>query len=77
MGKEKGKEIDIEKMTIQEMSKLIKDNKILSPDGNALSDVKKFNQMFETDLDFIAEGAGSTVYLRPELHKPFLLTLKM
>ncbi len=51
--------------TSEEMDALIKENKILSPDGNELSQVKKFNMMFKTEIG--VSGTGDSVsYLRPE-----------
>ena len=48
-----------------ELTKLIRDNNIKSPDGNALSEVKSFNMMFRTTVGAV-ESADAVAYLRPE-----------
>lgn len=60
-----GSDVVVENMDIEEMAKFIKDNNILSPDGNALSEPKAFNQLFETHIGAVA-GEKSKVYLRGE-----------
>lgn len=57
--------ISVEDMKIDEMAKFIQENKILSPDGNELSDPKPFNLLFETGIGTVA-GEKSVVYLRGE-----------
>ncbi len=57
--------IDAEKMTLTEMDAKIKELKLKSPDGNALSDVRVFNMMLETNMGAVKETATRT-YLRPE-----------
>ena len=57
--------IDAEKMTIAEMDAKIKELGLKSPEGNALSDVRKFNLMLETKMGAVQETALTT-YLRPE-----------
>ena len=62
----KGKtEVDAESMSTEEMSKFIKENKILSPDGNELGEAKDFNLLFETEIGAVA-GKKDTAYLRGE-----------
>lgn len=54
-----------EAMSFAEMDKVIKDKSIKSPDGNALSEVRVFNMMFETNVGPITDDSSKT-YLRPE-----------
>lgn len=61
----KDKGHDVTGMSITNMTKLIRDNKITSPDGNALSDVRQFNMMFKTHVGPVADDE-SISYLRPE-----------
>ena len=70
------KDLDVEKMEIEEMNVFIKKNKILSPDGNEISDVKMFNQMFEASLDFLSEKTQRSVYLRPETAQAIFVNFK-
>ncbi|HTK03920.1 MAG TPA: glycine--tRNA ligase [Alphaproteobacteria bacterium] len=57
--------IIVEDMTMEEMDEFIKKNKILSPEGNELTEIKKFNQLFETAIGAVS-GEKSKVYLRGE-----------
>ena len=57
--------IDVRGMSAQAMDALIKEKKILSPDGNALGDVRQFNMMFKTNVGPSADD-DSITYLRPE-----------
>jgi glycyl-tRNA synthetase len=54
-----------EAMTMDEMTKVIREKNIKSPDGNDLSDVREFNMMFETSVGPI-QDENSKSYLRPE-----------
>ena len=47
------------------MGEFIKEHKILSPDGNKVSEPKAFNLLFESSIGTVAEDK-STVYLRGE-----------
>ncbi len=58
-------DIVVENMTIEEMASFIKNNAIQSPEGNEVTDPKKFNLLFETQLGVVT-GEKSTVYLRGE-----------
>jgi glycyl-tRNA synthetase len=62
---DKGSEIVVENMNLEEMSKFIKENKIMSPEGNALSEPKAFNLLFETFIGAVS-GEKSKAYLRGE-----------
>lgn len=55
----------IEDMKIDEMAAFIAEHKILSPDGNEISEPKTFNLLFETAIGSVS-GSKSTVYLRGE-----------
>lgn len=60
-----GSDVVVEDMNMEEMSAFIKENNIMSPDGNPLSEPKAFNQLFETHIGAVA-GEKSLVYLRGE-----------
>ena len=55
----------VDGLTLADMTKLIKDNDVKSPNGNALSDVRTFNMMFTTTVGPVADDK-SISYLRPE-----------
>lgn len=55
----------VENMKIEEMAVFIKEHKIISPDGNELTDPKSFNLLFESSIGVVA-GEKSKVYLRGE-----------
>jgi glycyl-tRNA synthetase len=55
----------VEDLSTEEMSQFIKDNKIVSPEGNQFSDLKSFNLLFETSIGAVS-GDKSKVYLRGE-----------
>jgi glycyl-tRNA synthetase len=66
--KKSGKEVQdiiIEDMKIDDMAQFIKDKKVLSPDGNEVTEPKTFNLLFETEIGSVA-GEKSKVYLRGE-----------
>jgi glycyl-tRNA synthetase len=52
-------------MSLEDMNALLKEKKILSPNGNPLGEVRQFNMMFQTNIG-ATEGEGSVAYLRPE-----------
>lgn len=54
-----------EAMTYDQMTQLIREKGIKSPDGNELSDVRVFNMMFETNVGPIHDEMSKS-YLRPE-----------
>ena len=70
---EKG--IDAKKMTIEEMSRVIKEKGIKSPEGNPLGDVRQFNMMFSTRAG-AAEDSSTVVYLRPETAQGMFVNFK-
>lgn len=58
-------ELDVARMSLQEMTEYIQTHKILSPDGNPVTDAKAFNLLFETAIGAVT-GEKSKVYLRGE-----------
>lgn len=61
----KDKGIEAEGLTNDEITKLIREHDIKSPDGNPLSDVRSFNMMFKTTVGPV-DTAEAVAYLRPE-----------
>lgn len=57
--------IDAEGLTNDDITKLIRENNVKSPDGNDLSDVRSFNMMFQTHVGPVSDET-SVAYLRPE-----------
>jgi len=55
----------VEDLNLDEMDEFIKEHKILSPDGNSVSQVKKFNLLFESAIGSVSDEK-SKVYLRGE-----------
>jgi glycyl-tRNA synthetase len=55
----------VEDMDLDEMAAFITKHKILSPDGNQLSEPKEFSLLFETEIGSVA-GEKTTVYMRGE-----------
>ncbi|MFZ3009626.1 MAG: glycine--tRNA ligase, partial [Candidatus Microsaccharimonas sp.] len=55
----------VDGLSLEQMSQLIKDNDVKSPNGNALSEVRTFNMMFKTTVGPIDDDT-SISYLRPE-----------
>lgn len=55
----------VENLTVDQMGAFIKEHKVLSPEGNPLTDPKVFNLLFETEIGSVA-GDKSKVYLRGE-----------
>jgi len=60
----------------EEMTQIIQDNKLKCPKcgGTDLTDVRKFNMMFSTQM--AKTGADSTAYLRPETAQAIFLEFK-
>ncbi len=61
--------------TAEEMQAIIDENKILSPDGNPLSNARKFNLLFKTEVGII-EGEGSQVFMRGEIAQGLFINFK-
>lgn len=55
----------VEAMKLEDMASFLKENKVKSPDGNEISEVKNFNLLFETSIGVIADESNK-VYLRGE-----------
>jgi glycyl-tRNA synthetase len=55
----------VDGLTLEDMTKLIKENSVKSPNGNELSEVRTFNMMFSTTVGPVADDK-SISYLRPE-----------
>ncbi|MBP7740802.1 glycine--tRNA ligase [Candidatus Woesebacteria bacterium] len=64
-GSDKWTSFSVETLSIEEMSGFIKDNNILSPEGNQVTEPKAFNLLFETEIGTIS-GDKAKVYLRGE-----------
>jgi glycyl-tRNA synthetase len=58
-------EVIVENLSLEQMGAFIRENKVLSPDGNALTEPKAFNLLFETAIGAVS-GEKSKVYLRGE-----------
>ena len=58
-------ELIVENFSVEEMAAFITDHKILSPDGNPVSEPKAFNLLFETAIGTVADDK-SKVYMRGE-----------
>ena len=56
---------EVEGLSLDDMTKLIQDYGVKSPNGNPLSEVRTFNMMFKTNVGPI-EDESSISYLRPE-----------
>lgn len=57
------------------LGKLIKALGVKSPDGNSLTEPKRFNQLFETQVGIIS-GEKNTTYLRGEIAQGLFLNFK-
>ncbi len=62
--------------TLEEFNKLIKDNRLLSPDGNQLSEAKKFNQLVEVEVG-TTQDAKAKAYLRGETCQPIFYNYQL
>lgn len=74
----KGEKVDMDKKTPEEMTKIISDNKILSPDGNELTAPRNFSLMIKTNLG-VTDGSFSdenAVYPRAETCQGIYLDYK-
>jgi glycyl-tRNA synthetase len=66
---------NVAELTPDEMDAKIKELKLKSPDGNALTDVKMFNMMFSTQAGPV-DDTSSKVYLRPETAQGMFVNFK-
>lgn len=71
----KGEEVKVDGKPVAELSKLIIDNKIKSPDGNEFTQPRKFNTLFETEIGIIS-GEKNTAYLRGEIAQGIFMNYK-
>lgn len=55
----------VDGLSLDELTTLIRDNNVKSPNGNELSEVRTFNMMFTTTVGPVADDT-SVSYLRPE-----------
>lgn len=69
-------EVDTGKMSLEQMAEFIKTNNILSPDGNELSEAKKFNLMFDTRVGATSNEDENKVYLRPETAQAIFINFR-
>lgn len=63
-----------EGLSPEEMTEVIQEEGITSPDGNELGEVKTFNMMFETEVG--ATGDATKTYLRPETAQGMFVNFK-
>jgi len=68
-------DVNIHGMDMATMAKAIQEHGIKSPDGNALSEPRQFNLMFQTTIGPVQED-GNTVYLRPETAQAIFVNFK-
>ncbi len=66
---------DVKGKTVEEMSQIIKDHGVKSPEGNPLGEVRTFNMMLETQLGAI-QDAKSKTFLRPETAQGIFVNFK-
>lgn len=71
----KGEEIKVDGKTPEELAKIIKSNNIKSPDGNELTEPKRFNQLFQTEVGIIS-GEKNEAYLRGEIAQGLFMNFK-
>ncbi len=67
--------IDPKGMSLEAMTKAMRDKNIKSPDGHELSDVKQFNMMFKTQVG-ASEDETAISYLRPETAQGMFVNFK-
>ena len=67
--------IDANVMTVEQMTAIIQEKGIKSPDGNGLGPVRKFNMMLETKVGAM-EDSSATSYLRPETAQGIFVNYK-
>lgn len=67
--------VNISGMSLEDMSRKVKELSLKSPDGNELTDVAQFNLMFQTHLGPI-QDKDNEVYLRPETAQAMFVDFK-
>jgi glycyl-tRNA synthetase len=68
-------DIDVDGMSLEEFDDFIRKYNIKSPNGNELTETKKFNQLFETNYGVLKKGADK-VYLRGETAQGIFVNFK-
>lgn len=71
----KDKEVKVDGLPLEEINKMLQENKIKSPDGNELTEPKFFNQLFQTEIGIVA-GEKNKSYLRGEIAQGLFLNYK-
>lgn len=66
---------DADGMPVEQMTSLIREKQIKSPEGNELGDVKQFNMMFSTRIG-ASEESSAVTYLRPETAQGIFVNIK-
>lgn len=67
--------VNPEGMSIEEMTEMIAEKGLASPEGNPLGEVREFNLMLKTQLGSSSDSA-STAYLRPETAQGIFVNYK-
>ncbi len=67
--------VDPKGMSLADMSQVLKDNNIKSPEGNSFGEVRTFNMMFQTNVGAIQDET-SVAYLRPETAQGMFVNFK-
>ena len=67
--------VDVHGLSIEQMNTILKDKKILSPEGNPFGEIRQFNMMFKTQVGAM-EDSASTVYFRPETAQGMFVNFK-
>jgi len=66
---------DIKGKSIEEMTEMIREHGVKSPEGNPLGEVRQFNMMLQTQLGAVEDSASKT-YLRPETAQGIFVNFK-
>lgn len=65
----------VQELSLEQMNILIKEKKILSPEGNQLGEIREFNLMLKTQLGSSSDSSA-TAYLRPETAQGIFVNYK-
>ncbi len=71
----RNQDVKVDGKTPEELAEIIKENNIKSPDGNELTEPKRFNQLFQTEVGIIA-GEKNKTYLRGEIAQGLFMNFK-
>lgn len=69
-------EMNADGLSLEEIDQLISEKNVKSPDGNAFSKAKKFNNLVEVEIGTL-EDAKSVAYLRGETCQPIFYNFKL